>query len=569
MKTKASRVLIVDDMSVNRMVISSLLATNGVFSDQAESGTECLSLCKKKKYDLILLDHHMPEPDGVDTLLALKELFAERGRSIPVVCHTTADGAKNIKLYKAAGFADVLIKPIDPMQLSELVMTYLPEEDKLITAENSMAGPEDTLPQNALSDNVEEIEKLPLWLKTVPHIDLVSGVANSGDAEDYLYSLYIFHSSIEEKVDEIKTYYDNDDWTMYRLSMHSLKSMARLIGARLLVESAAALEASAESGNIKYIRKNTLELHASYRKYSNYLSPLKDDETIRQIRLEEIKKQKEAVPAESPDNHKKTILFVYAHPGIVTKGIEKGLTDSGFSVISIPEEPAAIIAHRQEADIAVYYPSIADGSNIELTINLLSELCLDDAKLLCVTGDPSDLALAMSSNGAQRISGTYPRPLNKELFLKDMEYFSGLLDEYRRKKSLFIVDDDPNYLQVISHWLTDTYNVSCFNNGRDLLDGLSAAKPDLLLLDYEMPEMNGYDVIRSIRKDPEKQKIPIIFLTEKNDREHIFRILQFKPDGYLLKTTQKEPLLDTLRRFYSESLFKSSVRGFSEPVSPS
>ena len=102
MDREASRVIIVDDMVINRMIISSLLASNGVLADQAESGRECIEMCRDKEYDLILLDHRMPEYDGVDTLLELKELFKEQGREVPVVCHTTEEGRSNINLYKAA-----------------------------------------------------------------------------------------------------------------------------------------------------------------------------------------------------------------------------------------------------------------------------------------------------------------------------------------------------------------------------------------------------------------------------------------------------------------------------------
>ncbi len=562
MEKKASRVLIVDDMPINRMILSSLLATSGVLSDQAEGGRECLSLCEKKDYDLILLDHRMPEPDGVDTLVALKELFSKKGRTVPVICHTTEEGRDNINLYKAAGFADVLIKPVDIRQLSELVMTYLPEEDRIAADEDAEAAADTEEPDKSESsispDTREEIEKLPLWLKTIPHIDLVSGIANSGDAEDYLYSLYIFYSSISEKTDEIKTYFDSEDWTMYRLCVHSLKSMAHLIGARLLAQKAASLESSAEEGDIAAIRRDTVELLSVYRKYAEYLAPVKDDEYIRRLHRMNAKKSEDSQSADEQFSHKKSILFVHSDQGIVSKGIEKSLQSSGFRVISAPEEPSALIAHRASADIVVYYPSTADGSNVELTMNLLGELCLDDSKLLCVTGDAADLELALSKNGAQRVSRTYRRPVNIERFTDDMKYFARLLDDYRRKKTLFVVDDDENYLQVITHWLSPSYHISAFSCGKELISGISAATPDLILLDYEMPGMDGQELIQMIRENEDTKKIPVIFLTGKNDRDHVFRILEYKPDGYLLKTTQKEPLLDTIHRYFSESLFLNS-----------
>ena len=74
-----------------------------------------------------------------------------------------------------------------------------------------------------------------------------------------------------------------------------------------------------------------------------------------------------------------------------------------------------------------------------------------------------------------------------------------------------------------------------------------------------MPEMDGCSLMKSIRNDFPDPGIPIIFLTGKNDREHVFRILEYKPDGYLLKTSGRETILDTIRRFFAETLFKKSV----------
>lgn len=104
-----------------------MLTTLGISCDLAESGRECLSLCQNNTYDLILLDHRMPDMDGVDTLVQLKEIFLRTGAETPVICHTADEGRNYINLYKAAGFADVLIKPADPGELMVMLMKYLPD----------------------------------------------------------------------------------------------------------------------------------------------------------------------------------------------------------------------------------------------------------------------------------------------------------------------------------------------------------------------------------------------------------------------------------------------------------
>lgn len=545
MESKTSRVLIVDDMAINRMVISSMLATHGVMSDQAESGRECLALCEKRDYDLILLDHRMPDLDGVDTLIRLKEIFKSRGREVPIVCHTTEDGGKNINLYKAAGFAEVLLKPIEPKELLEVLMTYLPDRKN--------SG--DTDRESAKS----ELEKLPMWLKLVPHIDLVAGTANCGSADDYMEALYMFYSSIEEKSNDIEDFLNKKDWNMYALRVHSLKSMARLIGARKLGDVAARLEKDAREGDLETVRKDTSAFLKSYRDFSGLLSPFEEDNEIqRMIRAMRTSKGDAFNEPDDPD-YSHSILFIQSGQGIVKKGIETNLTAAGFTVISIPDEPDRIIGHREDADIIIYYPRESDDAHIGITVNLLGEICRDDAKILCVIGDQADIKAAMLSDGAYRVSRSYLRPINIEHFVKDMEYFARLEQDYHRRKTVFVVDDDGSYLAVIERWLSADYDVLCFKSGEDVLKGLEATMPDLILLDYEMPEMNGCELMKSIRTSFPSQKIPIIFLTGKNDREHVFHVLEYRPDGYLLKTSQKENLLDVIQRFFAETMFRMSL----------
>ncbi len=261
-----SRVLIVDDMRVNRLILSSLLASNGVQSDLAESGKECLALCRKTAYDLILLDHRMPEDDGVDTLVQLKEIFRQSGREVPVVCHTTEDARKNINLYKAAGFADVLIKPIQPQELSNILMTYLPEG----------SAPDEAKAESSRAHAREEIARLPDWARTIPGVDLTLGIENCETAEDYLDALAVFAASITEKANEIERYLSDKNYNMYTIKVHSLKSMARLIGAAQLSKLAADLEYAGKHDDIAAIEEGTPRLLEEYRAYTGYLAHAND-----------------------------------------------------------------------------------------------------------------------------------------------------------------------------------------------------------------------------------------------------------------------------------------------------
>ena len=553
---KSSRVLIVDDMLMNRVVLSSLLNGRGILSDQVESGEECLKSCEKRDYDLILMDHRMPDMDGVETLVLLKDLFKRKGREIPVVCHTAKESKENLSLYKAAGFSEVLLKPVEPGELFSVIMKYLSDgEDGDEPGQDDNIN--DTADEAVVEDTREEIEKLPLWLKIVPHIDLVGGIKNCGSADDYMDALYIFYSSIDARADELQSYLENDDMTMYALRVHSLKSMARIAGAVKLGAKAAALEKAAREGDEEFVRRNTAEFLSDYRKFKAALSPL--DEEGEKKKLIENNKTANKTQEERVTDHSRSVLYIQNGQGLVRKGFENNLITAGYEIIAVPDEPEHIIAHRNEADIVLYYPAMEESLHTGVTMNLLAEICQDDAKIFCLTGDSADIDNAMGANGARRVSRTFQRPVDIEGFLKDMEYFSELEKDFHRKKTVFVVDDDPGYLSVIEHWLSQDYHVSCFQHPNEALEGLKVVTPDLVLLDYEMPEMDGCSLMKSIRNDFPDPGIPIIFLTGKNDREHVFRILEYKPDGYLLKTSGRETILDTIRRFFAETLFKKSV----------
>ncbi len=88
---------------------------------------------------------------------------------------------------------------------------------------------------------------------------------------------------------------------------------------------------------------------------------------------------------------------------------------------------------------------------------------------------------------------------------------------------------------------------------------MSAVVPDLIIMDYEMPGMNGLELMKSIRQEPETSTIPIIFLTGQNEKDQVYSILQYRPDGYLLKSSSRDTIIDSINRFFDESFFRMTL----------
>ncbi|MGN0515085.1 MAG: ATP-binding protein [Lachnospiraceae bacterium] len=125
LKVSNNKVLVVDDVKMNLKVFVGLLKNSGLEIDTAESGMECLELVKKKKYDIIFMDHMMPEMDGIETFHAMKNMDDNMNPDTPVIM-LTANAIEGVKEeYIKEGFDDYISKPIQKNYLEDMIKKYL------------------------------------------------------------------------------------------------------------------------------------------------------------------------------------------------------------------------------------------------------------------------------------------------------------------------------------------------------------------------------------------------------------------------------------------------------------
>ena len=250
---------------------------------------------------------------------------------------------------------------------------------------------------------------------------------------------------------------------------------------------------------------------------------------------------------------KQSVIFIEGKQSFINQAIATKLTDAGFDVYMLPDETEEIEAYRNEADLILYCP---DGSNthIEYIMQYMAKLCHDGHKSLSLVGDETMVQLAQSMWKDGHIAHIYLRPVNVNSIVSDMLELTFMQDEFKRTKDILLVDDDNDFLTVMKRWLRDTYHVEAVRSGIEALRYLETIRPDLILLDYEMPGLNGCGLMEILRDDVTLSKIPIIFLTGKNDRNSVMQVINRKPDGYILKTMKKEELLETLDRFFTDSI---------------
>lgn len=129
------------------------------------------------------------------------------------------------------------------------------------------------------------------------------------------------------------------------------------------------------------------------------------------------------------------------------------------------------------------------------------------------------------------------------------------------KPTVLLVDDNAMTLRSMKGLLEDDFQVMIANSGKKAFIMIEKQLPDIILLDYEMPEMDGREVLQKLRMDVDTISIPVIFLTGVNDREHISAALALRPSGYLLKPVAKAKLLATIDQALEQSKQMAAAAG--------
>lgn len=238
-----AQILVVDDVEINLKVIKGLLKKTWIQIDTAESGKKCLEYVKKKQYDLVFLDHMMPEMDGIETLQQMKLLSDNLNRNTPVIMLTANATRGAREEYMEAGFSDYLTKPFQEEDLQEMLVKYLGE--KIIQQDDMQSdGTEDVGQSNGAGDVMQCLEE-------ISELDVQTGINYCMDREFYQEMLKEYVQA--DKTAGMEQFFHARDWENYRIIIHALKSTSLTIGAISLSEGAKALEMAARDGDESYI----------------------------------------------------------------------------------------------------------------------------------------------------------------------------------------------------------------------------------------------------------------------------------------------------------------------------
>lgn len=253
-----AEVLVVDDNNVNLIVTEGIISPLQMKVEKATSGKQALEMIEKKHYDLIFMDHMMPELDGVETTRLIRR-FHEDYNDVPIIALTANVMEEMQGMFLVEGMNDFVAKPIETKVIVAKIKQWLSPE-KMQRVEIREKSKEYELEQKG----PEKID--------IPQLNIEHALQLVGNEDLYWQVLREYARVIPKKAGMLQQYFDAEDWKAYTIETHALKSSSRQIGAMELSELAAQMEQAGNNNNIEFIRMHHRELLERYREYEPILA---------------------------------------------------------------------------------------------------------------------------------------------------------------------------------------------------------------------------------------------------------------------------------------------------------
>ena len=245
----------------------------------------------------------------------------------------------------------------------------------------------------------------------------------------------------------------------------------------------------------------------------------------------------------------KKIVLVRNEETFLVNAIKNAMIAAKYSVVESTYSIADLSSKKSGASLILLYTDSEFEEHRDAMV-YFKDLCVEERMIMMVIGDKFAFDLVHQYIPKEDIAFEVTRPLEMGDLMSKIAIATDDEFEMQRRKCILIVDDDLTYLQMIREWLKDTYRVGMANSGTQAVAWLATNKADLILLDYDMPVLDGPKVMEMLKSESFSNSTPVMFLTGKNDRESVTNVISLKPVDYLLKSISKDKLLATLDAFF-------------------
>ncbi|MBQ4463635.1 MAG: response regulator [Eubacterium sp.] len=257
-------------------------------------------------------------------------------------------------------------------------------------------------------------------------------------------------------------------------------------------------------------------------------------------------------------DHDYKLLVVSNEQSFITDSIIAAIDESGVNCICVDSEIKEIEVKKDEADMVFLYVNEALADNTQALV-FIKDVCVDDVKTLFLAGYSEDLEKAYR---------VIPRDIVKEAFIRPFEnknivkVISNEAEEARKRrgaKRILVVDDDITFLKMVKKWLMEKYQVTIVKSGMQAIKYITGHRPDLILMDYDMPITDGTKVLEMLRSESDSAEIPVIFLTGKADKETVMKVMSLKPQGYLLKSMRQMDIVSAIDHYFETEKWQNII----------
>ncbi len=473
--TKNARVLVVDDNEVNLHVASYLLKQFNIDVETASSGKLALATLGKADYDIIFMDHMMPEMTGVEAARAIRKLGGKY-LNVPIVALSANVLDEARREFTSAGMNDFLSKPIELNKLSAMLKKWLPQEKMTAPAAEFGAVATAALSLSP-STGLEELKKV---MSGIQEVDVDIGLKHTlNNPAIYITVLKACSEQLEKKIPFMLEVQENGDYNRLKIEVHGMKSALANIGANVISQEAAGIEKDL----------------------------VNDANTAAVARM----------------------------PHFITS-LEKLQRDLAGLFERREEKPALSSQESAHYDLKQLFQALQQSlllGELEKARDVITEIdSMGDERI----GSFAQSALVLLENGSIENLGKLVKVL-----LDKLDY------NYYRKNTVFIVDDDITNLKLLQKILGEIYKAVPINSGKQALKMLDNKKPDLIILDIEMPEMDGFELLAELKARPDCREIPVIFLTGTQGYDREIKCLEMGAVDYIHKPVQPQLVLARIK----------------------
>lgn len=244
------------------------------------------------------------------------------------------------------------------------------------------------------------------------------------------------------------------------------------------------------------------------------------------------------------------ILLVRETKGYLMMSLWEKLKIKEYQTIVVPADINAISrVHLPLHAILIYMDEqLSVKQNVLI---YLRDKAIEEEVPVFLIGDTNEIRLLQKLFPADVIAHTFSRPLNLVVVCETLDLYLRKQGSKTRKKIL-VVDHSDAMIRNIENWLGSQYDVIAVNSGVMAMKYLETNRPDLVLLDYEIPDCDGRELLTLIRKEKGLMNLPVMFLTGKDDRESVMKVMALKPARYLLKTMEPQQIIAAVDDFFSK-----------------